>query len=433
MKRLLLVLTFSSILLAACATPEGTAISEVTATPAPRPTELPAELLQAQAAAIAALAAQVGVPAAQITVVSLETVTWNDGCLGVVRMGVMCAQMVTPGYRIVLRANGRQYEYHTNHDGSVLVDATGQPTPPPAATPAAEPTGTPSTEPTHIPVDIPPEQRAAVAAAIQALGLPADQVKLVSIEAVDWPDGCLGVRQIGMMCVKGPVPGFRIVLEANGKQYEFHTNLDASVVTPSNGPAVEVPEAITSNVEAALAAALSVPTGDIQLVSTQIVEWPDSCLGVAKQGIMCAQMVTPGYLVVLEANGQQYEYHTNGNASVVEPASVALSWQRTGGIAGYADSLIVFRSGEIHAAWNGAPGGGKDARLADLSQAQQAQLQGWLARYGNVTVNHQDPATASDQMAVSLTLIGDGSTQPSAAEQQALLDWAEGVLAGLQK
>jgi hypothetical protein len=433
MKRLLVVLTFSSIWLAACATPVGTAISEATATPAPRSTELPAELLQAQAAAIAALAAQLGVPAAQVTVVSLEPVTWNDGCLGVVHAGVMCAQMVTPGYRIVLRANGKQYEYHTNRDGSALVDATGQPTQPPAATPAPEPTGTPSIEPTHIPVDLPPVQRAAIAAAIQVLGLPADQVKLVSIEAVDWPDGCLGVRQIGVMCIKGPVPGFRIVLEAGGKQYEFHTNLDASVVTPSNGPAVQVPEAITSKVKAALAAALGVPTGDIQVVSTQIIEWPNSCLGVAAPGIMCAQMVTPGYLVVVEANGQQYEYHTNGDASAVEPASVALSWQRTGGIAGYADSLIVFRSGEIYAEWNRAPAGGKEARLADLSMVQQAHLQGWLARFGTVSINHQDPAGVADGMAYSLTLMGHGSAQPSAAEQQAMLDWADGVISALAK
>ncbi len=438
MKRLLIALSFLAILLAACATPVGTPISEVTATPVPptavppTATHIPVDLSPAQRAAMAALAAQLGIPTDQIRLVSTEAVTWNDGCLGVVRMGVMCIQGQVPGFRILLQASGKQYEYHTNQDGSVLVDASGKPTQPPAGTPNPEPTATPAVETTHVPVDIPPAQRAAIDAAVKALGLPADQVKLVSIEAVDWPDGCLGVTHIGMMCIKGPVPGFRIVLEANGKQYEFHTNLDASVVTPANGPAVEVPDAITGKVKAALAAALGVAVTDIQVVSTQIVEWPDSCLGVSTPGIACAMVVTPGYLVVVEANGQQYEYHTNGDASVVQPASLALSWQRTGGLAGFDDSLTVYRSGEVHARWRGAPGGGKDARLADLTQDQQAQLQGWLAKYGAVSFKQGDPP-APDQIAMDLALIGDGSAQPTTAEQQAIFDWAAGVLAALKK
>jgi hypothetical protein len=345
----------------------------------------------------------------------------------------MCIQGQVQGFRIVLQANGKQYEFHTNQDGSVLADATGKPTQEPAGTPAPEPTGAPTTEPTHVPVDIPPVQRAAIDAAIKTLGVPADQVKLVSIQPIDWPDGCLGVVHLGMMCIKGPVPGFRIVLEANGKQYEFHTNLDASVVSPASGPAVEVPEAIAAVVKPILASSLGIAESNIKVVSTQIIEWPDSCLGVAAPGIACAQMVTPGYIVSLEANGQQYEYHTNSDASVVKPASLALSWQRVGGIAGFNDNLTVFLSGEIHADWAGAQGGGKDSKLSALTAGQQAQLQGWLARFGTVSIDHHDPANASDQMSVTLTLIGSGSGQPGEAEQQAMLDWAQSVQSTLKK
>jgi hypothetical protein len=437
MKRILFAVSFVSLFLAACATPAGPVPVEVTPTTVPPATNIPAELLAAQRAATSALAARLGIPVDQIREVSLESVTWNDGCLGVKRMGVMCIQGTVAGFRIVLQANGKQYELHTNQDGSVLVDATGQPTQQPAGrptnTPAGTPTNEPTVEPTHIPVDIPPLQRAAIAAAIAALGQPADQVKLVSIEAVDWPDGCLGVTHIGMLCIKGPVPGFRIVLEANGKQYEFHTNLDASVVSPANGPAVEVPDAIVAAVKPVLASALGVAETDIKLVSAQIVEWPDSCLGVAAPGVACSQVVTPGYLLVLEVNGQQYEYHTNGDGSVVKPATLALSWQRTGGIAGFNDSLTVFQSGEIHGDWSSAAGGGKNSKLSALSADQQAQLQGWLAKFGTVSIDQHGPANASDQMSVSLTLIGSGSGHPNAAEQQAMLDWAQSVLATVQK
>src|SRR5207248_1159197 len=134
--------------------------------------------------------------------------------------------------------------------------------------------------------------------------------------------------------------------------------------------------------------------------------------------------------VTLQANGKQYEYHTNGDASAVAPASLALSWQRTGGIAGFNDNLMVYASGEIHAEWNG---GSKDSKLSALPADQQAQLQGWLAKFGTVSAQHSDPANASDQMSTSFTLLGNGSGQPSAAEQQAMLDWAQNVLSALEK
>ena len=429
MQRILFTLSIVSLFLAACATPAAPV--EVTPTPVPpTPTHIPVDVPPVQRAVIAALAAQLGIPADQITVLSSETVTWNDGCLGIVRLGVMCTQGLVPGFRIQLQANGQTYEFHTNQDASVIVDATGKPTQQPAGTPTPEPSGGPTVEPTHVPVDIPPVQRAAIEAAIMTLGVPAQQVTVVSIEPVQWPDGCLGVVHMGMLCTQGPVPGFRIVLGANDKQYEFHTNLDASQVTPANGPAVEVPEAIVAVVKPMLASALGVADSDISVVSTQIIEWPDGCLGTSTPGIACSQIVTPGYLVTLQANGQQYEYHTNGDASVVVPASVALSWQRVGGIAGFNDNLMVYRSGEIHADWSG---GSQDSTLAALSADQQAQLQGWLAKFGSVSVQEASPTNVSDQMSSSLTLLGDGSAQPNAAEQQEMLDWAQNVLSGLEK
>ena len=54
--------------------------------------------------------------------------------------------------------------------------------------------------PTHIPVDLTPAQRAAITALSDNLGLPADEIKLVSTEAVEWPDGCLGCPR-GRTCL----------------------------------------------------------------------------------------------------------------------------------------------------------------------------------------------------------------------------------------
>ena len=104
MKRLLFAISIFSLILAACATPGGPVVVEVTPTPVPPtavppiPTHIPVDLPPAQRAAIAALAAQLGIPVDQITVVSSAAAAWNDRCLGVVRMGVMCAQGQVPGF-----------------------------------------------------------------------------------------------------------------------------------------------------------------------------------------------------------------------------------------------------------------------------------------------------------------------------------------------
>ncbi len=58
-----------------------------------------------------------------------------------------------------------------------------------------------------------------------------------------------------------------------------------------------------------LAARLGVTPDAIVVKSSQETEWPDASLGCPKPGRMYAQMITPGVLIVLEANGKTYEYH----------------------------------------------------------------------------------------------------------------------------
>ena len=86
------------------------------------------------------------------------------------------------------------------------------------------PTGTP------IRVDLTPAQRAAMQTLVAAINVPIDQVQLIGTEAVQWQDGCLGIVRMGVMCMQGPIDGFRIILAANDQQYEFHTNQDGTSI-----------------------------------------------------------------------------------------------------------------------------------------------------------------------------------------------------------
>jgi hypothetical protein len=55
----------------------------------------------------------------------------------------------------------------------------------------------------------------------------------------------------------------------------------------------------------------------ITVESVEPVEWPDSSLGCPQEGFMYAQVITPGFLVMLQAQGNSYEYHTDQNDHVV--------------------------------------------------------------------------------------------------------------------
>jgi hypothetical protein len=47
------------------------------------------------------------------------------------------------------------------------------------------------------------------------------------------------------------------------------------------------------------------------LVSVERAQWPDSCLGLAQAGEVCAQVVTSGYRVIVRLGSKQLEYHTD--------------------------------------------------------------------------------------------------------------------------
>ncbi len=47
------------------------------------------------------------------------------------------------------------------------------------------------------------------------------------------------------------------------------------------------------------------------LISVETVDWPDACLGAARDDEVCAQVITPGYRIIVEQGGETIEYHAS--------------------------------------------------------------------------------------------------------------------------
>lgn len=59
------------------------------------------------------LAAQLRLPPSEVEIAEVEEAVWPDGCLGM-PTPELCPRVSTPGYRVTLRARGREYRYHTD-------------------------------------------------------------------------------------------------------------------------------------------------------------------------------------------------------------------------------------------------------------------------------------------------------------------------------
>jgi len=74
---------------------------------------------------------------------------------------------------------------------------------------------------------------------------------------------------------------------------------------------------LVSRAKEDLARRLSIATEQIALIEVKAVEWSDASLGCPQPGVMYAQVITPGYRVVLQAKGETYAYHTDQGRVVI--------------------------------------------------------------------------------------------------------------------
>lgn len=178
----------------------------------------------------------------------------------------------------------------------------------------------------------------------------------------------------------------------------------------------------------AVAQNLGLAAEQIRLVSSEAVEWPDSCLGITTEGIACAQVITSGFRIILDAVGRQVEYHTNEDGTVILPATEALTWSRSGGIAGFCDNLTIYLSGEVRGS-NCNTSQPVVRRLSELLSAEEiVSLNEWISRYGLVEIDASDPEGVSDRMTISLKLTGTGTEQlTDPAAQQVLLQFVQSL------
>ncbi len=153
----------------------------------------------------------------------------------------------------------------------------------------------------------------------QELGVDEEEIAVERAEPVRWRDTSLGCPQKGMMYAQVITPGYRVWLQVEGKTYDVHVGSGRAVVCESASKIVKTPPAKEIATAARmyelarqdLAARLSVDVEEIKGNFIKPTTWPDTSLGCPQAGEVYAQVLTEGFLIELECEGQTYEYHTD--------------------------------------------------------------------------------------------------------------------------
>ena len=188
----------------------------------------------------------------------------------------------------------------------------------------------------------PPKKSDSVRLAVQALAdqldMDASEIVVGKVRPVQWPDSGLGCPQPGMMYAQIITPGYLVQLSAGGEVYPVHTGRGQAVVCNRDKRALGAPAArplvpsriqlttdpaggplarLVKLVRKDLAQRLKSDPEELVLKSAESKVWPNTGLGCPQPGMMYAQVITEGFRIVFEAQGEEHPYHTDSRQSIV--------------------------------------------------------------------------------------------------------------------
>ena len=120
-----------------------------------------------------------------------------------------------------------------------------------------------------------------------------------------------------------PQSGTTVVLPADSSLFQFLQTPSGNGEGNDAQASARPSESDSSGFEVALellaanylAGKLGVGANELTLVKANATEWSDTSLGCPKSGMMYAQVITPGYEITFEHQGNNYAVHSNSDAS----------------------------------------------------------------------------------------------------------------------
>ena len=78
-----------------------------------------------------------------------------------------------------------------------------------------------------------------------------------------------------------------------------------------------LPPDIALTVQNQVSQTLGVSLESIKITQVEQKDWPNACLGLPQQNEVCAEVITPGWLLTFNINGQEYKYRVDKTGTVI--------------------------------------------------------------------------------------------------------------------
>lgn len=97
----------------------------------------------------------------------------------------------------------------------------------------------------------------------------------------------------------------------DAREWSSTEHSETSTRTASNLESESPPASLVENLKTILATELGIASTDVLVQETAPIEWSDSCLDLPRPDELCAQVITPGYRIILSNLTQTFEFHTD--------------------------------------------------------------------------------------------------------------------------
>lgn len=167
--------------------------------------------------AIDALAADLKIATNKILVDTIRAVDWPNSSVGCPKPGVAYLDVITPGHKITLRADGQVYVAHEARGRAFICHQT-------KAYAGIDP---------KMQLVFGAQMVVAQKDLAERLRVSAKDVKPVSAEEMTWDDAALGCPDPGATYAPGKITGWVMKLRHKNRDFIYHTDLQRTIPCPA--------------------------------------------------------------------------------------------------------------------------------------------------------------------------------------------------------
>jgi hypothetical protein len=179
--------------------------------------KLPADQRSVADLAIDALSAELEIPRERIVVESVAEIDWRDSSLGCSKPGMAYLQVITPGHKVTLRADGQAYAVHEAQGRAFVCNQ------------AALPKGI--VDDKQLPFGH--QMLAAQQDLAKRLNVQVREIRPAGAQRMTWGDASLGCPEAGFHYAQVVTEGWVLTLRHGGRDYTYHADTHHAIPCPA--------------------------------------------------------------------------------------------------------------------------------------------------------------------------------------------------------